>query len=209
MRPTQRPNRNSCLDVSLELAGKAWKIALTDGCRPNPALSKVDVEHLGARLEALVDSLQEFKSRWGLAPDCPVALIYEAGQDGFWIARALTRRVDQAVTSLRDGASQVLEYLAGLRFTVADLDWMAGSGRFSAEFLRSLSISSEASGEADSAIAGASGARSFGRIFANAPSFPASDFCLLAETSAPAKFFEKRIGTSERDSAPPATTVSA
>lgn len=92
MRPTQRPNRNSCLDVSLELAGKAWKIALTDGCRPNPALSKVDVEHLGARLESLVECLQQFKSKWGLTPDCPVALIYEAGQDGFWIARALQAR---------------------------------------------------------------------------------------------------------------------
>lgn len=92
MRPTQRPNRNSCLDVSLELAGKAWKIALTDGCQPNPALSKVDAEHLGARLETLVDCLQQFKSKWGLASDCRVALIYEAGQDGFWIARALQAR---------------------------------------------------------------------------------------------------------------------
>jgi hypothetical protein len=61
----------------------------------------------------------------------------------------------------------------------------------------------------DSAIAGASGARSFGRIFENAPSLPVSDFCLLAETSASANFFEKRIGTSDSDSAPPAMTVSA
>lgn len=92
MHPTQHMNRKPGLDVSLELAGKAWKMALTDGCRPNAALGKVDAEHLGARLENLVDRLQEFKSRWGLASNCPVALIYEAGQDGFWIARALQAR---------------------------------------------------------------------------------------------------------------------
>lgn len=92
MHPTQRMNRKPGLDVSLELAGKAWKIALTDGCRPNPALSKVDSEHLGARLEELAGCLQQFKAKWGLPANCPVALIYEAGQDGFWIARALQAR---------------------------------------------------------------------------------------------------------------------
>jgi transposase len=85
-------NRKLGLDVSLEVAGKAWKMAVTDGRQPNPALSKVDAEHLGARLEALVNCLQQFKSKWGLPSDCPVALIYEAGQDGFWIARALQAR---------------------------------------------------------------------------------------------------------------------
>lgn len=92
MHPTQLMNRKPGLDVSLELAGKAWKIALTDGCRPNAALGKVDAEHLGARLQQLVECLQQFKAKWGLPSNCSVALIYEAGQDGFWIARALQAR---------------------------------------------------------------------------------------------------------------------
>ena len=89
MHPTQRSNRNPGLDVSLELAGKSWKIALTDGRRANAALGKVDAGDLGARLQELAECLQQFKAKWDLPRHCRVALIYEAGQDGFWIARAL------------------------------------------------------------------------------------------------------------------------
>jgi nicotinate phosphoribosyltransferase len=39
---------------------------------------------------------------------------------------------------LAAGLEQVLEYLAGLRFTADELAWLAGSGRFDAGFLRSL-----------------------------------------------------------------------
>ena len=39
---------------------------------------------------------------------------------------------------LAAGLEQVLEYLASLRFTADELDWIAGSGRFDAGFLRSL-----------------------------------------------------------------------
>jgi transposase len=80
------------MEVSLELAGKAWKIALTDGKRLNPAVSQVEAEQLGRRLDELLDCLQQFKRKWGLPAGCPVALIYEAGQDGFWIARSLQAR---------------------------------------------------------------------------------------------------------------------
>ncbi len=62
---------------------------------------------------------------------------------------------------------------------------------------------------ADSASAGASGARSFGRSLLKRASFPPIVFCLLAATSVSANFREKRIGTVESDSAPPATAVLA
>jgi nicotinate phosphoribosyltransferase len=39
---------------------------------------------------------------------------------------------------LAAGLEQVVEYLCGLRLAVAELDWLAASGRFTAEFLRSL-----------------------------------------------------------------------
>ena len=89
MQPTQRVDRRPTLDVSLELAGKAWKIAATDGKRRHPAVVAVDASPLWARLQALLRRLGELKSKWGLPQGCAVHLIYEAGQDGFWIARAL------------------------------------------------------------------------------------------------------------------------
>ena len=89
MQPTQRIDRRTALDVSLELAGKAWKMAATDGKRHRPAVLTVDANPLGARLEALVRRLRELQQKWCVAQDGPVHVIYEAGQDGFWIARAL------------------------------------------------------------------------------------------------------------------------
>ena len=92
MQPTQRLNRNVALEISLELASRSCKVALTDGRRANPAVLKVDAIDLWDRLRQLLQSVQEIKPRWGLPAACPVRLIYEAGQDGFWIARALQEK---------------------------------------------------------------------------------------------------------------------
>lgn len=89
MQPTQRVDRRTALDVSLELAGKAWKVAATDGQRRHPAVLVVDGDPRWARLQALLRRLRELQARWKLPRACPVHVIYEAGQDGFWIARAL------------------------------------------------------------------------------------------------------------------------
>lgn len=89
MQPTQRFDRNAALDVSLELAGKSWKLAATDGKRPHPAVLVVEGVVLWARLQALVARLRELREKWGSPANCAIHLIYEAGQDGFWIARAL------------------------------------------------------------------------------------------------------------------------
>jgi transposase len=89
MQPIQRVNRKAGLDGSLELAGKSWKIALTDGRRANAAVVKLEDEDRWARLLHLLRVLQEFRQQWQLLDDCSISLIYEAGQDGFWIARAL------------------------------------------------------------------------------------------------------------------------
>ena len=89
MQPTQRVDRRTALDVSLELAGKAWKVAATDGQRRHPAVLVVDGDPRWARLQALLRRLRELQPRWKVPRACPVHVIYEAGQDGFWIARAL------------------------------------------------------------------------------------------------------------------------
>jgi hypothetical protein len=51
------------LDVGLELANGAWKLALTDGRRINPAVCKVDQSDLQLRLRELLQRLQDFKAR--------------------------------------------------------------------------------------------------------------------------------------------------
>jgi len=89
MQPTQRDDRSGALDVSLELAGKAWKLAATDGKRAHPAVLVVDAAPGAQRLQGLLHRIQELRHRWRLARDCAVHVVYEAGQDGFWIARAL------------------------------------------------------------------------------------------------------------------------
>jgi transposase len=44
---------------------------------------------LWARLQSLLGRLRDLQQKWALPRHCAVHLIYEAGQDGFWIARAL------------------------------------------------------------------------------------------------------------------------
>lgn len=89
MQPTQRVDRRPALDVSLELAANSWKLAATDGKRSHPAVMAVEAAPLWARLQSLLARLRELQRKWALPPNCGVHLIYEAGQDGFWIARAL------------------------------------------------------------------------------------------------------------------------
>jgi transposase len=89
MQPTQRVDRIATLEASLEVAARSWKLALMDGRRLRPAVLDVKASDLWCRLQELLARLQEFKRKWGLAASCRVTLIYEAGQDGFWIARAL------------------------------------------------------------------------------------------------------------------------
>jgi transposase len=89
MQSAQRVHPMPALDVALELAARSWKLALTDGKRPNPAVIRLDATQLWSRLQQLLGQLKEFKRRAALPASCRVTLLYEAGQDGFWIARAL------------------------------------------------------------------------------------------------------------------------
>jgi transposase len=92
MQLAQHANANAAVSVSLELAGKSWKIAATDGRRLNPTVLKLEAEQRWGRLHDLLAQLEGLKRRWGLPAGASVAVIYEAGQDGFWIARELQAR---------------------------------------------------------------------------------------------------------------------
>ncbi len=73
------------LAVALELSSKSWKIALQDGKREKPAIHTVSGAPAAQRLDEAVQKIEEIKAKWGLAADVRTVVLYEAGQDGFWI----------------------------------------------------------------------------------------------------------------------------
>ena len=89
MQLAQHLNAKAALAVSLELAGKNWRVAATDGRRLNPAVLKLETQERWGRFGVLLEQLAALKRKWGLPEGASVAVIYEAGQDGFWIAREL------------------------------------------------------------------------------------------------------------------------
>ena len=69
MQLAQHLNAKAALSVSLELAGKSWKIAATDGKRVNPTVLKLEAQQRWSRLDDVLAQLQGLKRRWG----CPRA----------------------------------------------------------------------------------------------------------------------------------------
>lgn len=83
-------DHDSTLVVALELSGKSWEVgAVLPGVarRPRRRLAPGDV----AGLEKMLAGWRSEAARAG-HPVRRVVLIYEAGRDGFWIARALVAR---------------------------------------------------------------------------------------------------------------------
>lgn len=77
------------LAVALELSNGSWKMGISDGRRARPTVITVSDEQPHARLMAAVKVIQEILMKWLLPTDTKVIVMYEAGQDGFWICRAL------------------------------------------------------------------------------------------------------------------------
>jgi transposase len=146
MQQTQRTNGNFILEAALELADKSWKLAVTDGKRPNPTVFKVDTADLWPRLQELLRRLSELKRRWGLPADGQIVVLYEAGQDGFWIARALEAKgvrvlvIDAASVQVSRHAKRAkTDRLDALKLLDELRAWLRGERRE----LRVLSIPSE------------------------------------------------------------------
>src|SRR5512137_1140426 len=78
------------LAASLELSKGSWKIALSDGKRAKPTIHTVASEQASKRLEEAAAVIEATKKKWGLPEHTRTVVSYEAGQDGFWIHRALT-----------------------------------------------------------------------------------------------------------------------
>ena len=80
------------LAVSLELAAAKWTVALHDGRRESPAIHTVAQPQAAARLQAVLTLIATQRQAWSLPDDVRVVVSYEAGQDAFWICRALQAR---------------------------------------------------------------------------------------------------------------------
>lgn len=79
----------SILAVALELASKHWKLALQDEKRDRPAVHTASEDGAAERFARMTGLIEAVKRKWKLAEPVRVAVMYEAGQDGFWICRAL------------------------------------------------------------------------------------------------------------------------
>ncbi len=79
------------LAVSFELSKGSWKLALHDGRREKASIYTVKDEDPAKRLDEAIEVIKQQKIKWGLPETTTVAVVYEAGQDGFWIYRALSK----------------------------------------------------------------------------------------------------------------------
>lgn len=136
MQPTQGKDTtrvDAVLAVSLELAKGSWKVALHDGRREKPALYSVAHEQAAGRLAQAVAVMEETKRKWQLGAETRVVVCYEAGQDGFWIERALSglgyevKVVDAASIAVERRARRAkTDRLDAIRLVMSLLAWLRG-----------------------------------------------------------------------------------
>lgn len=98
MQQTQSNNTTkSLLAVSFELSKNSWKLALHDGCREKASIHTVSDDVPLLRLNSAIAVIEQTKQHWQLGSDTQVLIVYEAGQDGFWIQRALRQKGYEAL----------------------------------------------------------------------------------------------------------------
>lgn len=121
------------LAVSLELSKGSWKVALHDGHRAQPAIHTLTHELAAGRLGEVVSLIEATKRKWHLNEVTSVTVIYEAGQDGFWIERALSARgyavkvVDPASIPVERHARRAkTDRLDAIRLVMCLLAWLRG-----------------------------------------------------------------------------------
>jgi len=91
MRTTQVDYRTEALvlAVSLELSSSSWKVAFHDGRCASARVVTCSADGVLERLSELMAEIAEVCRRWSLNESTRVLVGYEAGQDGFWLARKL------------------------------------------------------------------------------------------------------------------------
>jgi len=106
---------------------------LHDGRRDRPAVHAAKQEGASDRLGEVVRLIKEIKDRWKLGEAARVVVIYEAGQDGFWIWRALCALgyevvvVDPASIPVERHARRAkTDRLDAIRLVMSLLAWLRG-----------------------------------------------------------------------------------
>ena len=74
----------STLPVALDLGNRSWCLACAPAVSEAPRVRVFPARTLARLFAELATARQHF----GLAPNAPVVLCYEAGRDGFWFQRA-------------------------------------------------------------------------------------------------------------------------
>lgn len=85
------------LAVALELSQKCWKLAFQDGRHDKPSIHNAKHELPSLRVMEVADFITKQKEKWDLSANCRVVVMYEAGQDGFWLYRVLKKRGYEAL----------------------------------------------------------------------------------------------------------------
>ncbi len=78
---------NRKLYIAFELADKKWKVRLGDGYQ-NPSECTLQADDTVSLMDKIARAIRRFK----LPEGCEVVSCYEAGRDGFWLARFLEGR---------------------------------------------------------------------------------------------------------------------
>ena len=75
--------------VVVEISAANWLVASYGGGHAQPRRKSLAQEQPKQRFEALVEEIASARKRLGLSQDARVVVAYEAGQEGFWLVRAL------------------------------------------------------------------------------------------------------------------------
>jgi len=120
------------LAVALELSKASWKVAMSDA-RHHPRIKNADAQQPLERLEQVLALIKDARARWSLPEDVRVVVLYESGQDGFWIQRALATRgietlvIDAASLPVERKARRAkTDRLDACRLVEALLGWLRG-----------------------------------------------------------------------------------
>lgn len=80
------------LAVCVEIAAAKWVVASYSGGAGRIRRKVLSEDGSELRFEALVQEVAQARGKLGVGQDAPVVVAYEAGQEGFWLVRALRAR---------------------------------------------------------------------------------------------------------------------
>lgn len=89
--PTTATQSNAVIPslyIALDLGRSSWQISLTDGGQKTRDVA-IDRSDIRAGKAALLTEIAKARTAFRLPPEAPLHAVYEAGRDGFWLARWL------------------------------------------------------------------------------------------------------------------------